>query len=357
MTHAEVTHSVTDGDWNEFIASADGGHRAQTTEWARLKASTGWEADRLSVVVDGRIVAAAQLLTRSVAPLAAVGYVQKGPVLASTDTAVRKEILDAIDQAARSRHVRYLAVQPPDTDTATHGAMLSRGWSTLDAGIWPTASTAVNLSGDTDDIFASMKSKTRYNIRRSGRQGITVRQGTPEDLPLFHDIASNTSERQEFGLPSLEYFELAWDLFDDGHHEIALFIAEHEGDAVSAVLALGFSQTLTYWRGGWNGAAGSAHPNEAIHWHAIQWAKENGYSFYDFDGVDRRLAVAAARGEERPTDVPRSVSDFKLGFGGEVFVYSEPVYRIPNAVLRFSYPVITRLLDNPALGNRFQLTF
>lgn len=349
--------AVSDATWNEFVSSIEGGHRAQTTEWAELKGGSGWVADRLSVTSDDRIVAAAQLLTRPVAPLASVGYVQKGPLLTSSDAGLRDEILSAIEKAAHTRKVRYLAMQPADNDQVAHGAMLSRGWSTLDTGIWPTATAAVDLGGDTDELFQAMKSKTRYNIRKAAKKGVTIRQGSRDELPEFHSIASNTSQRQDFGLPSLEYFEQAWDLFDGGHHEIALFFADHEGASVSAILTLGYRQTLTYWRGGWSGASGSAHPNEAIHWHVMQWAKERGYTSYDFDGIDRRIAVPLANGEERPSDVPRSVTDFKIGFGGNVLVYPMPIYRIPNPVLRFSYPVITRVLESPALGSRkFQLT-
>ncbi len=356
MTQNTASTTLRDETWNEFVASTHGGHRAQTTQWGDLKSAFGWEVERLTVESSGRVVAAAQLLTRSVAPMAAVGYVQKGPLLATSDPGVRAEILQKVEAAARARKVRYLAIQPPDTDRAATPAMTGGGWDLLDARIWPTATTAVDLRSDTDALFEAMKSKTRYNIRKAAKNEVVVRKGGREDLPVFHRFASNTSERQDFGLPSLDYFETAWELFSDDHHEIAVFVAEHEGKPVSAILTLGYRKTLTYWRGGWSGESGSAHPNEAIHWHVMQWAKEKGYESYDFDGVERRLAEAVANDEERPADLPRSVSDFKLGFGGNVHVFPEPVFRIPNPVLRYSYPLIARVLETPAFGGRFQLT-
>ena len=37
-----------------------------------------------------------------------------------------------------------------------------------------------------DEIFAGFHSKTRYNVRLATRKGVTVKDGTREDLKDFH---------------------------------------------------------------------------------------------------------------------------------------------------------------------------
>ena len=53
--------------------------------------------------------------------------------------------------------------------------------------------------------------KTRYNIRLSGRRGVTVKIGNREDLKDFYDILQETSIRDGFLVRGYDYFETLWD--------------------------------------------------------------------------------------------------------------------------------------------------
>jgi hypothetical protein len=54
-----------DPEWDAFVAQNPGGHHVQTSLWGQLKALLGWKAARIIVTDHERIVAGAQLLTRS----------------------------------------------------------------------------------------------------------------------------------------------------------------------------------------------------------------------------------------------------------------------------------------------------
>ena len=77
-------------------------------------------------------------------------------------------------------------------------------------------------------------------------------------------------------------------------------------------------QDVQQKKGGWLGEHRDRHPNEALHWAAIQWAKAHGYRYYDFEGIDPAAAELALRGVPLPEPMRQSVARFKLGFGGEV---------------------------------------
>ena len=62
-----------------------------------------------------------------------------------------------------------------------------------------------------------MESKTRQILRKNERCGITTREITKEELPIFKDIMQHTSDRREFIDRPLSYYENMWDsLHDDG---------------------------------------------------------------------------------------------------------------------------------------------
>ena len=74
-----------------------------------------------------------------------------------------------------------------------------------------------------DDIMKDMESKTRQILRKNEKCGITTREITRDELPLFKDIMQHTSDRREFVDRPLSYYEGMWDsLHDSGILKILL---------------------------------------------------------------------------------------------------------------------------------------
>jgi lipid II:glycine glycyltransferase (peptidoglycan interpeptide bridge formation enzyme) len=116
---------------------------------------------------------------------------------------------------------------------------------------------------------------------------------------------------------------------------IKLFIAELDGHPIAALLALTVGNTVTYWRGAWAGEHGALHPNEALHWNAILWAKQRGFRWYDLDGIEVTQAKGLAR--ELPGEkLCRADTSFKLGFGGDYRVSPGASEYIANPALRWA---------------------
>jgi lipid II:glycine glycyltransferase (peptidoglycan interpeptide bridge formation enzyme) len=100
---------------------------------------------------------------------------------------------------------------------------------------------------------------------------------------------------------------------------------------------IAFGDTVSYKRGAWSGDQGQRHPNELLHWTAMRWAKQQGYRYYDFEGIDTAW----------PSGGTRSVSSFKLGFGGDVVQSPGPYELVTNPMLRRAYDGVFRhLLDS-----------
>ena len=99
-------------------------------------------------------------------------------------------------------------------------------------------------------------------------------------------------------------------------------------------MVISFGDSVSYKSGGWSGGRGDLHPNELMHWTAMCWAKRSGYRYYDFEGID----------DARPAGDTRSVSSFKLGFGGAVVQSPGPYELVTNRILRRAYDGMFRHL-------------
>ena len=66
-----------------------------------------------------------------------------------------------------------------------------------------------------DDVMKDMESKTRQILRKNEKCGITTREITRDELPIFKDIMKHTSDRREFVDRPLSYYEAMWDALHD----------------------------------------------------------------------------------------------------------------------------------------------
>lgn len=325
-----------DQEWDSFLASVPGGHHVQTSLWAQVKRTVGMDAVRVVAFDGDELIGGGQILMSSVPVLGVVGYVARGPVVATNDPDVQRALIDEIGAVAHERGVRHLTIQPPTNSFAMGDVLQSAGFTSTVQTVVPSYSVVVDVARSLDDIRASLHKKTRYNIRLAERKGVTVRDGTEADLDTYYEIYASTAERQGFSPFPQDYYATMWRVFSPKGFA-RLSMVECEGEAVSAQLAISFGDTVINKLPGWSGAHGDRHPNELLHWDTIEWARAHGYRYYDFEGIDQRAAEAILAGDPLPEDLERSVTKFKLGFGGEAVRYPGAYFHARNAPVRWVY--------------------
>ena len=337
--HLAISEAPSDPEWDAFLERTPGGHHVQTSLWAQLKAQLGWQAVRILARKNNEIVGGVQMLIRSYGPLGAVGHVPKGPVVTTGEPGLAQRIVTELQELAKKSGVRYLHVQPPNNGMDMVQLLQDQGFFPSVAKSMLPTTVLVNLRPDADDILAQMRKKTRYGIRRSAKDGIVVRSGSAQDLPIFHQLLLATGERQEFSPFAEDYFQAMWQIFHPPGY-LKLLISEYEGEAVSAQLVMAFGDTATAKQFGWSGQHGVHRPNEALDWATILWAKERGCRYYDLEGIDPVAADAILAGEGLPEQFSQTPTSYKLGFGGEVVRFPDAYELINNPVLRVSYQTV-----------------
>lgn len=327
--------------WDAFVAAAGGG-LAQTWGWGEAKTEAGWSPVRVGVSAAGETVGGAQILMRGVGRFGRIGYLDGGPLLVAGRAEVAPRLLEAIEAQCRHHRIRALTVDPPAGSPIDDAALAAAGYVPSRVKTSLGATVRVDLTRPEAEILAGMKSKTRYNIRKGQRAGIEVRRGGAADLAIFRGLLQRTADRQGFVAPDEAYLTALWDRLAPAGR-LVMFLAEVDGEAVAAILVAADGDAAVYKRGAWDGRHGSAHPNEVLHWEAISWARDSGFSWYDFDGIEREVAEALLAGEE--TEGIQSVTRFKLGFGGIVVLLPRSSTLVPNRMLRLGYRlVLPRLL-------------
>jgi lipid II:glycine glycyltransferase (peptidoglycan interpeptide bridge formation enzyme) len=161
-----------------------------------------------------------------------------------------------------------------------------------------------------------MKSKTRYNIRLSAKKGVTVRQGTEKDLPIFNQLMLVTGQRDGFGVHAPVYYKAFWEIF--APEQAALFIAEFEERPLAAIIVSAVGKKAVYLYGASSNEERQRMPSYAVQWAAIQWAKERGCTEYDLWGIPDAEPDELEANFTQRSDGLWGVYRFKRGFGGQL---------------------------------------
>lgn len=332
----QTTETINDLQWDEFVIKTPGGHHVQTSLWGQVKALNHWEAFRVIARDEGKIIGGAQVLFRSLTPLAGIAYLTKGPVVADNNLHVAETIIKHAARLCRERHALLFAVQPANNGYEVAAGLPGWGFQPGVLELAPVASLVLDLTSPLETILANMKRQTRQNIRRGEQAGMMVREGGADDLDTFYEFHKATSKRQGFPPYSKEYYRHMWDIFEP-HGYFKLFITEWNRKPISYLLVIPFGETVIAKILGWSGENPELRPNDCLFWNVIQWSKANGYHHFDFEGVDLDGAKALLAGQPLPDHLQHSPNFFKLGYGGRVTIYPPAFEMIPNPILKWAY--------------------
>jgi len=340
-TITEQKYQESDAEWDAFVAAHPHGSVLQMTNWARHKSRFGWKAQRVWLRQDGRLVAGAQILFRSAAMgLLRIAYIPHGPLVDWEDAEQTAVLFSQIDLAIYEQRAGLLKIEP----LLWQQDLPAPRWQTIcdrhelqpeTDSIQPPRTMLIDIRPEPDDILAAMKQKTRYNIRLAGRKGITVREGTADDLPAFNKLMQTTGARDEFGVHSPAYFRSVFELFSP-REEVTLLMAEFEGQPLAGMMLFTAGQIGVYMYGASSNEERNRMPAYALQWAAIEGARARGCTHYDLWGVpDVEEEQLEAEFTTR-SDGLWGVYRHKRGFGGDIVrtvgaadkIYNKLVHRL-----------------------------
>lgn len=335
------------GKWDSLALEEPSFALLQSWAWGEFKEGLGWQAFRVGVESNDRLIAGAQMLLKQL-PLKfwSIAYIPRGPIGEWQNPAVASLLFDALNAIARKLGVVFLRIEPPVSSSKTVDDLLqSFGFIKSGYTNQPRATILLDLQSNLDQIIAGMQSKTRYNIRYAAKKSVEIRVGDSRDLQALQRLVQNLGRKAGFPSREIGYIRREFETFQP-LNQVRLLVASFQGEVLAAHLHAIFGRHAAYLHGASANMHKNLMPNHLLMWEAIKWAKSEGCQTFDFWGIPDEVGHAFYTGEPLPsaerTDGLWGVYRFKKGFSSDVrfyasahdYVYNSSVYKLaPGGLL------------------------
>lgn len=343
---ATVTVGVTDRpdaatrqEWDRLVSGTPGSDVAQLSAWASIREEAGFAPRYVLARSGGTLVGGALVLHRRPAPgLRDLAYVPFGPVIADDSATV--PVCRAL--AGLARQCSAMFVQPM-AGADVSGELLRIGFRPSTAGIAPAASIAIDLDQPTDRLRARLRSGTRSSVTRAAKNGLRVRRGGVDDLPMIAALLGDTAQHHGFTGSSPAHLESMYRALAPGGH-LHLFVAEHDGTPLAADVLTSSGNVLTLRLTGMRRDPRTSKLGAAalLRWETVLWGRAHGFDRLDLGGIPLSTVAAVRAGSADLASRVDGRTYFKASFGGEAVAYPPAVELIPSGVLRFGYDLSRR---------------
>lgn len=213
----------------------------QTEEWANLKKVNNWQAHYVGLENDNdEIVAGAMILSKTLPIIKKkMFYSPRGFLIDYNDKKLLETFTNELKKYIKKEQGIFVKIDPfvEYQEHDNDGNIVKDGYNNKSAvenlkqlgykffgfnlmqdTLQPRWMHVIETKNRTlNDVMKDMESKTRQILRKNERCGITTREITRDELPIFKDIMKHTSDRREFVDRPLSYYEAMWDnLHDSG---------------------------------------------------------------------------------------------------------------------------------------------
>ena len=217
-------------EYQDYLDTLESYSTFQTTQMAALLQKRGNETTYLGLRVEGELVVAGLVFTQ---PMTGGQHMDLyfGPNV--KDYAYLQDFYQQLRDYAKANGVLELVVDPYESyqEFDTNGNPISEpdekqikaltdlgfqydGFKTgYTDGRWHYVKDLSGLTADT--LHKSFSKKGRPLVKKALSFGIKVRPLTRDELPLFKDITSSTSDRRNYDDKPLSYYEYFYDSFGD----------------------------------------------------------------------------------------------------------------------------------------------
>lgn len=274
MITAEVCEDAS--IWDDMVLDL-GGHPLQLWGWGELKSAHNWHAKRVFFRENEAIVGTAQILYRPLpGPFARLSYVPRGPVYQDGRS---REVYEALAAYVKQYLPGTVLTVEPDSEDIPDAKGYQRSKNTI---LIPRT-LILDLAKTEDELLEVMTKKTRQYIRKSGREGVTLKQVTSrEEIAKCLEIYHETATRANFALHGDDYY---YDV-DEKLGDASVIFAAYEGEKLLSFVWLAVSgKTAFELYGGMNDRGQELRANYALKWHAITTCMRWGLRRYDMNGL------------------------------------------------------------------------
>jgi len=280
--------------WDNEISEFESVHPLNAFGWGKVRAIDGWKATYLMAKKGDSVAGAVMILTKPI-PLTGLSimYAPRGLLLNPSDKETLKALLNSIRIKAKEKHAVFLRIDP----NITEETILKNGDSFVEQGFislkhrwtyWNTPRDVYRIDltkvSTEDELFETLDRQARKAVRKSRKQGVTVRHATSlDELDIFYKLFKEFTVEKSFMSRGYAYQKSLWkEYIMRGNGK--LFVAVYENQIVGGLICIIFGKKCLAMHMGTPYIYQNLRSNDAYVWEGIRWAKEKGCVWFSFRG-------------------------------------------------------------------------
>ncbi|MBI5022871.1 MAG: peptidoglycan bridge formation glycyltransferase FemA/FemB family protein [Candidatus Magasanikbacteria bacterium] len=337
--------------WNKFVAGQSHAQFLQSWDWGEFQKEFGRRVWRVGVFDSMELIGVAQIIEHYLGFGMGYLYCPRGPIFflsfraergISNDNEpginrlfefIKKNIVNYghvffrfephfSEQTTQESSLRGAERRSnPDNIRDCHAPRLPSGSLAMThyrvPSIQPTHTLLLDLNKSEEQLLTEMHQKTRYNIRLAEKKDLKF-SDSKTGFDVFRNLMKETSRRDKIKLHAKKYYQLMLQI-----PVCRLLLVNYQDKMLAGGIFIGFGDSFIYVHGASSKECRDLMAPYFLHWQAIQFAKQNGYHYYDFGGINPD--------DENDFDFKTSwtgITRFKRGFGGETHSFAG-AYELP----------------------------
>ncbi len=286
---------------NDFVANQKHSQFLQSWEWGEFQEDAGKKVIRLGFTKDEKLFFAITFIKNNFPGGLSYFYSPRIGIKHLSNEQL-DFVFKEIKKVAKQEKAVFFRFEPiSELQVTSYKLRIIR---TID--VQPSKTLILDIDKTEEEILKQMHQKTRYNIRLAAKKDLEIRvvENIDKYFDEFWQLMSQTEKRDGFRLHGKNYYQKMLK-FDSRF--IKLIVAFYKDKMLCANIVSFFGDMATYIHGA------SANENRnlmapyALQWHSIKLAKEYGFKYYDFNGIDEQKWPGVTR--------------FKKGFDGNEISY------------------------------------
>lgn len=218
-------------EYDQFVKDHELANVLQSSAWEKVKSD--WDHERFGVYEEGKLLAVASILIKSLPLGYKMFYIPRGPILDYRDTELLSFVIQSIKSYARSKRAIFVTFDPsiclsqhlvnqdkreyPENLALVEtlgqlGVKWSGQTAEMDDTIQPRIQAKIYKENFEED---KLSKSTRQAIRTARNKGLEVQYGGLELLDSFSELMKKTEKRKDIHLRNEVYYKKLLDNFKD----------------------------------------------------------------------------------------------------------------------------------------------
>ncbi len=307
----------------------------QLSDWALLIAKDILAVERIYITDNDKPVLFAQVYIYHLIGSYTQLYVPRGPILYQNtiSSEQKNEFWDNIKTIASKYKSVFTLIEPGEISNTEIWDDYTKISSTERL---PHQTQILNLEQSEEDLFTSIHSKMRYNIKLAERKGVKIKKINKDNAQFetyfnaFLKLIQDTSQRGKFAIHNKNhYYQLL--THNLSSIQTSLIIAEYESTVLAANIILDTPNSRIYLHGASSNQYRNLMAPPLLQWESIKEARKLGKKIYDFWGISTTKKSW------------QGISRFKIQFGGKSIDYPTSQIMIHNHIVFSLYSVFRKL--------------